>query len=69
MESLIFGSDIIKLWVAKTKGGWIKKRPVATQVHFVDFFFCQETKEGFKSKAWGELVGWLFCCTPDWCCP
>ena len=29
MQSLICCSDIIKLWVAKIKGGWIKQHPVA----------------------------------------
>ena len=37
MQKLIPFSDIMKLWVPKVKGGWIKKIAVGKQEHFVDF--------------------------------
>ena len=34
---IICCSDIIKLSVAKIKGGWIKQNPVAKKLHFANF--------------------------------
>ena len=52
MQSLIRCSDIIKLWVAKTKGGWIKKkRPVGKWVYFANLSLSRN-----KGKPWKESL-------------
>ena len=49
MQSLICCSDIIKLWVAKIKGGWIKEHA------FCQLFFAKEQRKALKEKPVGNL--------------
>ena len=50
MQSLICCSDLIKLWVAKIKGGWIKQQSSRKIGEFCGLFFAKEQRKGLKGK-------------------
>ena len=50
MQSLICCSDLIKLWVAKIKGGWIKQQSCHRLGEFCGLFFPKEQRKGLKGK-------------------